>query len=197
MSEHMQSPSGRDQLTSHDYDGIREYDNPTPGWWHAVFVTTIIFSVFYFLFFQFSPLAWTPQDVLQKTEVANLKKQFAELGTLAQDEPTLQRMMSEPKWMSVGESIFRGSCASCHGDKGQGIVGPNMTDDHYKNIKRLGDILNVVNNGAAGGAMPAQKLALHPNEVVLVSAYVAHIRGRFIPGRDPEGERAPAWSAPD
>ena len=41
--------AGRDQLSGHEYDGIQEYDNPTPGWWVAVFAATVVFSVFYFV----------------------------------------------------------------------------------------------------------------------------------------------------
>ena len=29
----------------HCYDGIQEYDNPTPGWWWMLFWVTILFSV--------------------------------------------------------------------------------------------------------------------------------------------------------
>ena len=39
-----------DPLTGHDYDGIQEYDNPLPGWWRWIFIGTIIFSVFYALY---------------------------------------------------------------------------------------------------------------------------------------------------
>ena len=34
-----------DQLLDHEYDGIQEYDNPCPGWWHAIFLLTVLFSV--------------------------------------------------------------------------------------------------------------------------------------------------------
>ena len=34
-----------DQLLDHEYDGIQEYDNPCPGWWHAIFWLTVLFSV--------------------------------------------------------------------------------------------------------------------------------------------------------
>ena len=42
----------RDELLDHEYDGIQEYDNPCPGWWHAIFWLTVLFSAAYFLFFQ-------------------------------------------------------------------------------------------------------------------------------------------------
>ena len=47
--ESVESPepqSSEPALLDHEYDGIREYDNPTPGWWVMLFILTIIFSVF-------------------------------------------------------------------------------------------------------------------------------------------------------
>ena len=44
-------PPPRDQLSGHEYDGIQEYDNPTPGWWTAVFAVTVFFSFFYFVYY--------------------------------------------------------------------------------------------------------------------------------------------------
>ena len=41
----------RDQLSDHAYDGIQEYDNPTPGWWVAIFTFSVIFAVFYFIYY--------------------------------------------------------------------------------------------------------------------------------------------------
>jgi hypothetical protein len=42
--------------------------------------------------------------------------------------------------------------------------------------------------------MPAWKARLHPNEVVLVAAYVAKKRGQNLPStRQPEGEVIPPW----
>src|SRR5690606_11438195 len=79
----------RDQLTDHEYDGIREYDNPTPGWWHAVFWASVVFAFFYVLFWHGSPLAWTIQDAHAAAELREIKRQFAEIGTLEQDEATM------------------------------------------------------------------------------------------------------------
>lgn len=185
-----------DELLAHEYDGIREYDNPTPGWWHWLFLLSVLFSVFYGFFWHFSPLAWTEQQAHAAAEVRELTRQFAALGALDADEPTMLRMMSDPKWMSVGESIYRGNCASCHGSRAEGLVGPNLTDDYYKHVKQMPDLLTVVQNGAATGAMPAWKGRLHDNEIVLVSSYIAGLRGRNLPGRPPEGEAAPPWPRP-
>jgi len=69
-----------------------------------------------------------------------------------------------------------------------------MTDDYYKNIKRLGDIPKVIQDGAANGAMPAWKNRLHPNEIVMVAAYVASLRGQNKPGpRAAEGSVIDPW----
>ena len=186
-------PKAKDALLNHEYDGIREYDNPTPGWWHAILAVTMLFSIFYFAFFEFSPVCKSPQQVLQDREIVEIRRQFAEIGDLKPDAPTIFKMMADPKWMAFGESVFRGNCVSCHGNMGQGIVGPNLTDDVYKNVKKIEDIPRVVAEGAANGAMPSWKTRLHPNEVVLVASYVATLRGRNIAGRPPEGELAAPW----
>lgn len=182
-----------DQLLDHEYDGIREYDNPTPSWWHAIFAGTVVFSIFYYTYWEFSPLASSPQQVLAKRELVEIRRQFAEIGDLKPDASTMAKMMADPKWMAFGESVFRGNCISCHGAQGQGVVGPNLTDDSWKNVKQIEDVCKVVSDGAANGAMPAWKGRLHPNEVVLVASYVATLRGGNAPGRPPEGNVIPAW----
>lgn len=183
-------------LMDHSYDGIQEYDNPTPGWWHAIWAGTILFSVLYAMWFHLSPAApsiWEKHAAMQLEEV---KKQYAEIGELKPDEPTILRMMQSTKWMSVGASVFKTNCVSCHADKGQGQVGPNLTDDQYKNVKHIADIASVIENGAAAGAMPAWKGRLHPNDIVLVSAYVASLRGQNLTGpRGAEGDKIDPWPA--
>ena len=92
--------------------------------------------------------------------------------------------------MLYANSVFLTNCQSCHGPDGSGLVGPNLTDDYYRNVKKITDIAEVIKNGAAGGSMPAWKTRLHPNEVVLMAAYVARLRGKNLTGRRaPEGEK--------
>lgn len=180
--------------TGHFYDGITEYDNPTPGWWHLLFFLSIIFSVGYFIIYSADPLASTVQGDWEKDVAEANAKVFAKIGNLKADEPTMLAMMGQPDWMSVGNSLFKANCISCHGREGQGEVGPNLTDDSYKTITKLPDFLRVIREGAAGGAMPAWKGRLSDNEVVLVASYAALMRGKNLPGpRGAEGTLAAPW----
>lgn len=184
----------RDLLLEHSYDGIQEYDNPTPGWWWWLFHGTVAFSVVYFVFFQFSPVSWTIWDDYDARQTQMLRAAFGEIGDLEADEATLLRFINDEQWLKVGRSTFLSRCASCHGTDGAGLVGVNLTDEHYKNVRTITDLARVVANGAANGAMPAWKNSLHPNEVVLVSSYVASMRGQNLPSaRGAEGEVIPPW----
>lgn len=192
------SQSAEPMLLDHNYDGIQEYDNPTPGWWWMLFHGTVVFSIVYYLFFQFSPDAWTLKDAYSASVVTDLRKQFAEIGELKPDEATILKFSKDKKWLEVGRNTFTTNCVSCHGRDGEGVVGPNMTDDSYKNVKTITDIAAVISNGAANGAMPAWKNRLHPNEVVLTASYIASLRGKNLPSARPaEGNVIPPWPKGD
>lgn len=184
----------RDQLTEHEYDGIREYDNPCPGWWHALIWVSIVFSFVYFLVFHLHSKPTTMIDFYDAAVAADLRHQFASIGNLSPDESTLIKYMHDEKWLKVGQQVFKGNCVSCHGVNAEGLVGPNLTDDLSKNINGLTDIPRVVAEGLVTNGMPAWKTRLHPNEVVLVSAYVASLRGQNLSGKNIAGEKpVPPW----
>jgi cytochrome c oxidase cbb3-type subunit 3 len=100
--------------------------------------------------------------------------------------------MTNKDYMAYGQSVFKQNCVSCHGDSGQGLVGPNMTDDYYKNIKVITDIPRVITNGANNGAMPSWA-RLGSIDIALVGTYIACLRGQTLPGRKPEGDKIPPW----
>ena len=72
--------------------------------------------------------------------------------------------MDKPDWLAVGAAVFAANCVSCHAADGSGLVGPNLTDDYYKNVKKLADICSVVRERRGGRSMPAWRNRLHPNE---------------------------------
>jgi cytochrome c oxidase cbb3-type subunit 3 len=189
-----EAPSTRGSLLHHDYDGIREYDNPTPGWWHAILWATILFSAAYAAFFA-GELGWTPHGRLQRAETRHLERLFGAIGTLEPDEATIVGLTVEPRWMKVGEGIFARTCAQCHRADGGGINGPNLTDDTFINVKSITDLYTTVSEGVVPKGMPAWSNRLSQNERIMVAAYVAALRGT-APGpgaRGAEGEVIPPW----
>ncbi|MEO0482136.1 MAG: cbb3-type cytochrome c oxidase N-terminal domain-containing protein [Planctomycetota bacterium] len=182
-------------ITGHEYDGIQEYDNPTPAWWHIIWLATIVLSVFYFYMSLWSPMFVHQTERLVSAQEEEIKVLFAELGTLENEEQTLLTLMDDEKWMTFGAAVYRGACVSCHGADAGGSVGPDMLDDYYINVASITDIHDIIRDGAAGGAMPAWGKRLHPNEVVLLSAYIAKLRGTGDGIRPPEGEIIAPWPA--
>ena len=182
-----------DPLTSHEYDGIREYDNPTPGWWHLIFLGTVVLCFPYILVWHFSPIGLSPEERHEAEVAAYYRAQFQKFGELTPDEATIGGLMMNADYMNAVKGTFAGKCASCHKADGSGLVGPNLTDDSYINVKSITDIYTTINAGVVLKGMPAWGRQLHPTEVILLSAYVASLRGQDLPGRAPEGEVAPAW----
>ena len=183
-----QQPQQEELLTGHNYDGIQEYDNPTPAWWTWIFLVSVAFTPVYMIFTLMSGGALTPQGEYERAYIANLEKKFGELGTLEPDAATILKYADDEQWLAFGKTVFQTHCTTCHGPSAEGNSGPNLTDDHLLNIKSVEDIGVVLENGAAAGAMPAWKNRLHPNELVLVSSYVASLKGNKVPGKGPEGE---------
>lgn len=197
MSEHNEISQQDDLLLNHEYDGIKEYDNPTPGWWHWIFFGTVVFSIVYFLIVTPSPIFPSEFTVLAQKEEAEFKQRFAALGTIEPDQNTILTIF---EWggagglRTVAESLFKQNCASCHGGDGGGLQGPNLTDDSYIHIKQVTDIYDVIYTGRAAGAMPAQGGKMRDNEIILLSAYVAQLRGGYVAGgKAPEGDAVAPW----
>ena len=186
-------------LTDHSYDGIQEYDNPLPGWWTWLFIASFFFAIFYVVYFHMGegPTGRSIQDQYDQQAAEIFELRFSEIGELKPDEETILKYMNDPKWLAVGEVVYKTNCVSCHGREGEGLVGPNLTDDHWKNVRKIEDIATVIQDGAANGSMPAWRNRLsHINQIVLTSAYVASMRGSGVAGKSPEGDPIPQWPDP-
>jgi cytochrome c oxidase cbb3-type subunit 3 len=189
----------QDRLLNHEYDGIREYDNPTPGWWNWLFAATVLFSVVYWAWYHLGTEGSTVQQDWEARQVSEFKRIFGKLGELKADEPTIVKMMGDQQMLAVARGIFQANCAACHGRDGGGITGPNMTDDRYKNIRTIEDFYTVITKGAASGAMPAWESRLSANERIILAAFTASLRGTTpATPKPPEGDNAPPpWPKPE
>lgn len=181
-------------LTGHEYDGIEEYDNPTPGWWSWIFGISIAFGSIYFFFVTLAGGGLSPVGFYERDVTADEERQFAQLGDIQSDPASLIKMSHDEKLQRVGKSMFATNCAACHGINATGLTGPNLTDEYYLHVKKIGDFIDVITNGRNNGAMPAWGNRLKPKEITLLASYVASLRGTNLPGREPQGEKIAPWS---
>jgi cytochrome c oxidase cbb3-type subunit 3 len=188
-----------DELLDHNYDGIQEYDNPIPGWWHLIFIGSVVFSICYVVVWHMTPIIPSREDRHATAVLRAEEAQFGPLKEMPLDEAKIVAVMGNDKWKSAGESIFKGTCAVCHGAQGEGIdgLGLNLTDEKYKNVESLMGIYNIVKNGSPNKAMPPQS-QFSENEIVMVAGYVAMLRGTNVPGPESQsiGEEIPPFPQP-
>ena len=173
---------------------IQLTDRPPPKWWQRGMFLGCVCAPLYLFYFHNGVTGRSAVDRYQREFSANMQSQMDQLGDVSLDGAGVRRFMDEPSWLSVGASTFKSNCASCHGNLGQGGVGPNLGDHHYKNIRDLGDFVTILLRGAGGGAMPAWRQKLSDQQIVLVAAYVASLRGSKPPGgKPPEGRVIAPW----
>lgn len=184
-----------EKLTSHSYDGIQEYDNPLPGWWKFLFWVFILFAPVYYAYVHLSVNDRSVFNSYKEKRNDIFRIRYKDIGVLEPTREEVLKYMNLPDWLSVGESVYKARCINCHGKNAEGKLGPNLTDDYWKNVYNVEDIAKVIADGAANGSMPAWKNRLsHPNDIVLTAAYIASLRKKPVAGgRPPEGKEVPPW----
>lgn len=180
---------GQDQLLDHNYDGIQEYNNPLPNWWLITFYATIIFAVFYYGYYQLGSGSSLDQELKVARQEIVAKNPPPAQGAPAESEEQLAAVMSKPESLAMGKEIFAAKCAACHLEAGQGLVGPNLTDNfwvHGKGTRQ--DILQVVRKGVVEKGMLAWETLLKPEEVIAVAGFVFSLKGTNPPNpKAPQG----------
>ena len=190
-----------DKLAGHEYDGIQEYDNPMPTWWRRTFWLSFWFAVAYYVHFQLTGNG--PSAAESYAEDMRSYREFLAAQSMGEEmtEESLTTLMADPLMMKDARSVFLTRCLQCHADRGQGNIGPNLTDDHWiYGSSSLMDIYEIVSNGRPLKGMPAWSRTLRPVELGQIVAYVGTLRGTNVPGRPPQGKKVsppPPAGAPE
>ncbi|WP_299904347.1 cytochrome-c oxidase, cbb3-type subunit III [uncultured Paracoccus sp.] len=184
--------------TGHEWDGIKELNNPMPRWWLWTLYGTIVWGIGYAIAYPAWPLVQGATSGLLgystrgevAAEIAAVDARNAEvsatlaaadLATLPVDDPAYQF------GVSGGAAVFRANCSQCHGAGAAGGVGyPNLLDDSWLWGGTLDDIEYTVRHGirneidadARFSQMPAFGEMLSKPEIALIAEHVLALSGQ-------------------
>lgn len=136
------------ETTGHEWDGIKELDNPLPRWWLWIFYASIVYSVIYMVLMP----AWPAlpgmssggsdytRGIVGNSERANVARAMEALeesraaGFSRLEGVSIEAIESDPEMLrfvrAAGRSSFGDNCGTCHGMGAQGARGyPNLNDD--------------------------------------------------------------------
>jgi len=172
------------RILNHNYDNIQEYDNPLPGWWLVTFFATIIFSFNYFIHYTWGGGQTQTQELAQHLDSLPKSQQKS-----WQEQDLIAQLTAEEVKMN-GKMVYSAKCSSCHGQEGQGMIGPNLTDRfwiHGQGLRK--DIIEVIAKGVVEKGMPAWDGMISENELLAVTGYVYSLQGQNPPNpKEPQGQ---------
>lgn len=92
--------------------------------------------------------------------------------------------------LQAGEAIYQKNCASCHGNAGQGGIGPNMTDDYWIHGAGMSNMMHIIKVGVPAKGMIAWQPVLTEQEILQVASFILTLHGTNPPNpKKPQGEK--------
>jgi len=176
-----------EHLMDHDYDGIKELDNPPPRWIMMLFYITIGWSIIYGAYYFWLKEGNTQdEEYAQKSMKHDAKYQIASLS--ADDLVAF----TDEKSLAEGKQIYTDlACMACHGMNGEGnAIGPNLTDDYTLHGCDFESTFNTIKNGVPAKGMTAYKTQMSDEKIQKVASYIMSLRGTNpANAKDPQGEK--------
>jgi cytochrome c oxidase cbb3-type subunit III len=170
----------------HVYDGIEELDNRLPNWWLLILWGSILFAFGYWFYFHNAQLGLDARGQYEQDLAEfNQRRKAAPVAELSDE--ALLALLADPELLEEGKTTYSQSCAACHGADGQGLIGPNLTDEYWLHGADPTAIQKVIAAGVLEKGMPAWEPTLGPGRVRSVAAFVLSMRGKNLPGREPQG----------
>ena len=173
-------------LMDHEYDGIQELDNNLPPWWVWGFVACIIFAFVYIINYHVLGVSDLQIEAYEKEMDKAQKDIDAYLSKMAMNvDETNATLMTEKSDLAAGKTIFDNNCSICHKSKGEGDVGPNLTDKNWVYGFDIKDVFLSIKKGRPAG-MPEHASKLNPVQIQQVSSYVLSLPE--TKGKEPQGD---------
>ena len=177
----------KDLLIEHEFDGIKELDNPVPGWFNLLFYGSIAVGIMYFVTYHVTEWGQSQEQeyATEMKEADVAKKAYLASSANNIDESTVKES-SDAGTLDAGKAVFSTNCVACHGDKGQGTVGPNLTDEYWLHGGKVGSVFKTIKYGVPDKGMISWEKTLTPKQISEVSNYILSLKGT-----NPENAKAP------
>lgn len=160
------------ETTGHEWDGLKELNNPAPRWWLWVFIITVIWSVGYWVVYPAWPVpggntkgsfGWTQHKDLQQQQSLIDAQQQQYLDRF--HNATLEAISKDPELYAFaragGAIAFKNNCAQCHGTGAEGGKGyPNLNDDDWIWGGTLEDINRTIHVGVRSDHAEARTMLM-------------------------------------
>lgn len=183
--------------TGHEWDGIRELNNPLPRWWVWTFYATIVWAIGYMIAYPAIPLltsntkgmlGYSSRGAVQaeldaaKAANAGIIEKIANTDVAGILEDADMRKFAN----AAGAAAFKVNCIQCHGSGAQGGAGyPNLNDDDWLWGGDIDAIYQTIAHGVrfAGdedtrvSEMSAFGDILEAEQIAQVAAYVVSLTG--------------------
>jgi len=193
------------ETTGHEWDGLRELNNPLPKWWLYTFYACIAFAMGMFVLYPSIPglhhywhgiLGYSARDNAMKG-VEEMHARHADAMAKIASLP-IDQVAADPTLMATaqvaGRSAFANNCQPCHGPNGTGRIGyPALGDDVWLWGGKLTDIQTTITHGVRSddpdtrqSVMPnfGDDKILKPDQIEAVADYVGVWWGYTPAGTD-------------
>lgn len=130
------------------------------------------------------------ENLLREIELA---KHEVEFQKVLNKEPSLITVIANKQLKSdvkIGKKLYIDNCGVCHGEEGQGTIGPNLTDDYWiDGNDRYGLAKSIIVGKPEFGMLSFRHL-LNPIEIGQIVAYITTIKNTNHPnGKAGQGKR--------
>lgn len=175
MSEEVKYHKGK-VIDSHEFDGIKELDNPPPPWLMYLFYITVLFSIGYWIYYHMTDAGPNQYQELDQ-EMAVVAK--VEAQRMADAPPAATTASTDPADIEAGKALFtEKACFACHGMNGEGnAIGPNLTDNYWIHGCEFTDVIKTIRNGVPEKGMTPYKDQLTQQQTEQLASFILSLKG--------------------
>ncbi|MEL6316354.1 MAG: cytochrome-c oxidase, cbb3-type subunit III [Pseudomonadota bacterium] len=147
------------ETTGHEWDGIKELNNPLPKWWLNLFYITVVWGIGFTIFFPAWPMITKATEGIlgysTRAEHAEIMAEVKRGQAVYTDQiaaKPLEDVVATSDLLEFaragGAAAFRTNCSQCHGAGAAGGQGyPNLLDDDWIWGGTLEEIEHTIRHG--------------------------------------------------